>query len=299
MDKLYDNLIELVGKENIEKDADMKNHTTFRAGGKAEFLVTPVDIESTCRLYKYLYDNNIKYYFIGNGSNLLVRDEGFDGVIVKFGNNFSDIETDGEEIKCGAGCYLSKVANVAKENSLKGMEFAAGIPGFIGGAIAMNAGAYGGEMKDIVKEVVVINKNGDIKNIPGAEMDFSYRHSKVLDEKYIVISVILSLKKGNKDEIIEEMDGLQKARKDKQPLEYPSAGSTFKRPEGYFAGKLIEDSGLRGYSVGDACVSEKHCGFVVNKGNASATDIINLIKHVQDKVYKDSGVVLEPEVKIL
>ena len=209
------------------------------------------------------------------------------------------IETDGEEIKCGAGCYLSKVANVAKENSLKGMEFAAGIPGFIGGAIAMNAGAYGGEMKDIVKEVVVINKNGDIKNIPGAEMDFSYRHSKVLDEKYIVISVILSLEKGNKDEIIEEMDRLQKARKDKQPLEYPSAGSTFKRPEGYFAGKLIEDSGLRGYSVGDACVSEKHCGFVVNKGNASATDIINLIKHVQDKVYKDSGVVLEPEVKIL
>jgi UDP-N-acetylmuramate dehydrogenase len=236
---------------------------------------------------------------IGNGSNLLVRDEGYDGVIIKLGQNFAKYSIEDNVIKCQAGVYVSKIANEAYEHSLSGLEFAAGIPGMIGGAVAMNAGAYGGEFKDVIESVTVIDKRGNIQELSNDEMDFRYRHSIVLEKEYVVLETRIKLKDGNKQEIKSKMEEFLASRREKQPLDYPSAGSTFKRPEGYFAGKLIMDAGLRGYSVGDACVSEKHCGFVINKGNATATDIIKLIDNIK-KIVKDKyDVELEEEVKII
>lgn len=298
MDSLYSKILEIVGEGNVFEYEDMKKHTTFKAGGTARYFVTPEDEHMLSKLI-VLLEGRYNYYIVGNGSNLLVKDEGYDGVIIKIGQKMSYCMADECEIICGAGAYLSKAANIALENSLTGLEFAGGIPGFMGGAIAMNAGAYGGEMKDIVKEVTMLDKEGKIFTLKCDEMDFGYRKSIVQEKEYIVISTVLKLKKGNKEEIAAKMKEFMTARKDKQPLEFPSAGSTFKRPEGYFAGKLIMDAGLRGYCVGDACVSEKHCGFVVNKGNATATDIIKLIEEVTEIVKDKFGVLLETEVKII
>lgn len=236
---------------------------------------------------------------MGNGSNLLVSDKGYRGVVIQLWKNFSDIETEDNTITVKAGALLSKVAAEALEESLTGMEFASGIPGTMGGAVMMNAGAYGGEMKDIIREVTVLTREGELLTLSKEEMNFGYRTSVVKEKGYVVISAELQLRKGDREEIRKVMDELKERRVTKQPLDMPSAGSTFKRPEGYFAGKLIMDAGLRGFSVGGAQISEKHCGFVVNKGDATAADVLGLIGEVQKRVQEKFGVALEPEVKFL
>lgn len=296
---IKESLINIAGEDNVKIDEDMKKHTTFKAGGKAAFLVTPDSEEKVKELIRFFNENEIANYIIGNGSNLLVRDEGFDGVILEIGSKLSEVVVNENKITAQAGALLSKTANQAYKSGLSGMEFASGIPGSVGGGVAMDAGAYGGELKDIVETVTMCDENGEEITLTVDEMDFSYRHSIVQDKNYIVLSATFSLTPGEPEKILETMNDLNQRRRDKQPLEYPSAGSTFKRPEGYFAGKLIQDAGLKGYSVGGACVSEKHSGFVINKGGATATDIITLIGDVQKIVKEKFGVELEPEVKIL
>ena len=300
MDKIYDIITRTIKEENILRDELLSKHTTFRIGGKADYFVKPASENEVAVLVKELNENNIDFYIMGNGSNILASDEGYRGVIVYIGENLSDIELlDESTIKAGAGAMLSKVARVALDNSLSGMEFASGIPGSVGGAVVMNAGAYRGEIKDIIVKVKVCDKSGRIFEIANEELDFSYRHSAIQEEGYTVLGAIFTLKPGNKDEISRTVKEISAKRKEKQPLEYPSAGSTFKRPEGYYAGKLIMDAGLRGYRVGGAMVSEKHCGFVINADNATASDVKKLMEDVADKVEEQYGVRLEPEVKFL
>jgi len=277
----------------------MKNHTTFRIGGPCEVLVEPETEEQILNVLNLIKENNLRYMVIGNGSNLLVKDIGIKGVVLKILDKFSEIKINGTEIIANSGAKLSKIAKIAIENELKGFEFASGIPGSIGGAVTMNAGAYGFEMKDVIKSVRVIEKALTIKEYSKDEMNFKYRNSKVQDDNLIVLSVIIQLEKGNIEEITENYNEYTRLRKMKQPLEYCSAGSTFKRPVGFYAGKLINDSGLRGYRYKDAQVSEKHCGFIINRGNADFEQVYTLIKTVQDKVYEKFNVMLEPEVKIV
>ena len=288
----------IVDESRIRLQEPMSRHTTFRIGGMAEIFLMPtikeaVDVITLCRAKK------IPYTIIGNGSNLLVGDKGIPGVVIEFGANASSIEVKENMIHAEAGALLSKVAHKALEASLGGMEFAAGIPGSIGGAVVMNAGAYGGEMKDVLETVTVLTRDGDVKTLTKDELELGYRTSVIAKKDYIVLSAVIRLENGKKEEIKAVMDDLKEKRITKQPLEYPSAGSTFKRPEGYFAGKLIEDAGLRGYRVGDAQVSEKHCGFVVNRGEATAKDVAQLISDVQNRVMDEFGVKLEPEVRMI
>ena len=273
-------------------------HTTFRVGGPAKKLYLPETGEQLIALKKHFSETSVPALVVGNGSNLLFSDAGFDGCIIKLENNYSNIEINDTRIVAQAGAKLSRLAACARDENLTGMEFAAGIPGTVGGAVCMNAGAYGGEMKDIVEWVNVIEEDGTERKYSNAELDFAYRHSAI-GAGQIVESVCLKLFPGKREEIAARMDELKEKRKEKQPLEYPSAGSTFKRPEGYFAGKLIEDSGLKGYRVGGAMVSEKHAGFVINYDHATAQDICTLIKDVQRIVKEKQGVELTPEVKII
>lgn len=284
----------------VEYDAPMKKYITFKCGGNASLLITPDSIDTLGKIISFCDSKSIKPFIVGNGSNLLVTDKGIDGVVIKIGSQMSDIKLlDETTIFCEAGASLKSLCMFALENSLSGLEFAFGIPGTLGGAVYMNAGAYGGEMKDVLYSVNHIDNNGNIGEISQDNLDLGYRHSVYTGNGYTITSAILKLKKADKSEIKAAMDDKLQKRKDKQPLEYPSAGSTFKRPEGYFAGTLIQDSGLKGYTVGGAQVSEKHAGFVINKGNATATDVITLIGNVQ-KIVKDKfGVILETEVKII
>lgn len=282
----------------------LKKHTTFRIGGAADLLVTPQSEEQLIKLFKYIKENCIRYVVIGNGSNLLFSDEGYRGIVVKIGSELSSIEAipceNGMIINAGAGTLLSKLALFACENSLTGLEFASGIPGNVGGAVLMNAGAYDGEISQVLvrstyldcENLSVCTKNFD-------EHDFSYRHSSYENDGYLILSASFLLKKGNKEDILSKMKDLNNRRITKQPLEFPSAGSTFKRPAGFFAGKLIEDANLKGYTVGGAKVSEKHCGFVINTGNATCEDVLGVIKYVQNTVFAKFGVELETEVKII
>lgn len=297
-DQFLTELQNVMGGSGIFMEEPMKKHTTFRVGGPADVLVQPDEtalaaILALCRQY------HVSYSFIGNGSNLLVGDKGIRGVVIEMTDPMGNIEVDGTKITAQAGAMLSKIANTAASNGLGGMEFAAGIPGSVGGAVVMNAGAYGGEMKDIIERVYVLDENGAQLELDRDALDLGYRHSCIPEKKYIVTKVVLELVPRNEAEIRSEMKELNEKRAEKQPLQYPSAGSTFKRPEGYFAGKLIMDAGLRGYQVGGAQVSEKHCGFVINKGDATAADICQLMQDVADKVQAQSGVVLEPEVKMI
>ena len=293
----YRQLAEVMPESRIMRDEPMSLHTTFRVGGPADFFVMPRtkeevrDIVSVCRM------EGMPCFVLGNGSNLLVSDKGYRGVIVQLYKDMSEVTVEGENITAQAGALLSKTAARALEEGLTGFEFAAGIPGTIGGACMMNAGAYGGEMKDVLSQILVLTPEGKFLTIYSDELDMGYRSSVISKRGYIALEAVIVLGKGNKEDIRQRMEELKERRVSKQPLEYPSAGSTFKRPEGYFAGKLIEDAGLRGFTVGGAQVSEKHCGFVINRGNATASDIMELMKEVSVRVEKKFGIILEPEVR--
>lgn len=297
--EFYEKLSKIVEKEQILIEEPMKKHTTFRIGGPAEYLILPQTAEEIADVVKLCRQEEIPWYIVGNGSNLLVADEGVRGVVIQLLRNFNQIQVEGCQIRMQAGAQNAAVAKRALDASLTGFEFAAGIPGTIGGAVVMNAGAYGGEMKDILKEVTVLDQNGMIRTIPAKELELGYRTSIIARKGYVVLEAVIVLKTGDPKEIKAAIDDLKEKRVTKQPLEYPSAGSTFKRPEGYFAGKLIMDAGLRGFSVGGAQISEKHCGFVINKGNATAKDVTELMDETKKIVMEKFGVALEPEVKRL
>ena len=290
---------DIVKKENILVDEPMKEHTYFKIGGPADILILPHTVDEILKLIKICKEKNINYHIIGNGTNLLVRDKGIRGVVIKIDKNLDKIEVDGNKITAQAGCLLSKIAKIALKNSLTGFEGCSGIPGSLGGAVAMNAGAYGTEIKDVVTKVKCIDNNGKPVEYSNDEMYFSYRHSRVQDEELIVLEAEIELEKGNYDKIKEAMDELTDKRNSKQPITMPSAGSTFKRPEGDYASRLVDVSGLKGVRYGDAQVSDKHCGFVVNTGNATCDEVLNLIKFIQKTIKDKHNIDLEPEVRII
>lgn len=295
----YDKLNNVIAKDSILIDEPMSRHTTFRVGGPADFFVTPKAKEEVRDVIRICKEAGMPYYIIGNGSNLLVSDAGYRGVIVQIYKEMNEVKVEGDLVKAQAGALLSGIAAKALGAELSGFEFASGIPGTIGGACVMNAGAYGGEMKDVLESVTVLTGEGKIIELGRNELELGYRTSVIAKKGYIVLGAVLKLERGDGEKIKTYMDQLKEKRVTKQPLEYPSAGSTFKRPEGYFAGKLIEDAGLRGFQVGGAQVSEKHCGFVINRDHATAADIMELMRQVQIRVKENSGVDLEPEVKRL
>ena len=290
---------EILGNDRVLEAEPMGKHTTFRIGGPADLFVAPENTDEIKKLIAICKEEEVPYFILGNGSNLLVSDKGYRGVIIQLYRSFGQITLKENEIHAQAGAPLSGIAAMAREASLTGFEFAGGIPGTLGGAVVMNAGAYGGEMKEVLKEVTVLTPEGEVVTLQARELQMGYRTSIIKESGYIVLEAVISLKKGDQDEIKSRMQELAGMRSSKQPLSYPSAGSTFKRPEGYFAGKLIMDSGLRGYQVGGAQVSEKHCGFVINTGNATAKDVTTLMADVQRIVMEKFGVKLEPEVKFL
>ena len=298
-EEIIKRLEQTVESDRFLREEPMKKHITFRVGGPAACFLTPSTKEQIREILHICQEEKTPYFILGNGSNLLVSDQGFDGVVLQVYKNMNQVTVEGEHLRVQAGALLSATARKALEAGLTGMEFAAGIPGTMGGAAVMNAGAYGGEMKDILESVTVLTPEGEQKELNNEELQLGYRTSVVKEKGYIVLEAVLSLKKGDPEAIKSRMDELKEQRVTKQPLEYPSAGSTFKRPEGYFAGKLIQDAGLRGYQVGGAQVSEKHCGFVINAGGATAKDVRTLMDNVRDIVYKKYGVTLEPEVKFL
>ena len=299
MIEITDALTNICGRENVYLNEPMMKHTSFRIGGPADWFVSPGSAQALRETIDFLKAAEIPYFILGNGSNLLVSDEGLRGVVIQIGKNMSEIEISGTRVRAQAGALLSSVSSRAAAASLTGMEFAGGIPGSIGGACVMNAGAYGGEMKDILKSVTALFVDGSVRKVPCEELMLGYRSSALMKNGAIVLEAEISLAEGDAGEIRRTMDDLRERRVSKQPLELPSAGSTFKRPEGYFAGKLIMDCGLRGYSIGGAQVSEKHCGFVVNRGGATADDVMMLICHIQKTVLNTFGVELVPEVRFL
>ena len=296
---MYDYMKTVIPEERILFHQAMKEYTTFRVGGEAECLILIQHEDELAKLISYLNQIEQNYFILGNGSNLLVGDKGYRGVILKFDGPMEQIAVDGTRITAKAGALLSKVAVTAKESGLTGLEFAAGIPGSIGGGVVMNAGAYDGEMKQIVEAVIVMDREGQVTTLDNDTMEFGYRTSIIKNRPFIVLEVVLQLKEGNQEQIGAKMEELNKLRRSKQPLEYPSAGSTFKRPEGYYAGKLIMDAGLRGYRIGGAQVADKHCGFIINTGKATAADIREVIEEVQERVKERFHVSLEPEVVFL
>lgn len=296
---MYDYIKTVIPQERILFHEPMSKHTTFRVGGEAECLITIQDEEELAKLIPYLNRIEHDYFILGNGSNLLVGDKGYRGIVFRFGEQMERIQIEGTRMTAKAGALLSQVAVTAKEHGLTGLEFAAGIPGSIGGGVVMNAGAYDGEMKMVVESVRGMDREGQILTLDNDTMDFGYRTSAIKYRPIIVLEVVLQLAEGDKEQITARMEELAKLRRSKQPLEYPSAGSTFKRPDGYFAGKLIMDAGMRGYRIGGAQVSDKHCGFVINTGSATAADIREVIEEVQERVRERFHVSLEPEVVFL
>lgn len=298
-ESLYNTLCEINGAENVLRNEPMKKHTTFRIGGPARFFCLPRSAAQLAGTVEACERAGMPWYILGNGSNVLVSDSGYDGVVIQLFHNMEAVRIEGCLMELEAGVLLVKAAHLAAKAGLTGLEFASGIPGTVGGALVMNAGAYGGEMKDVVREALVMTKEGKLLRLSREELELGYRTSIIARKGYVVLSALLELKEGLQTEIEDRMQELKEARTTKQPLEYPSAGSTFKRPAGYFAGKLIMDAGLRGYRVGGAEVSEKHCGFVINRGDATAEDVMKLIRHVQTEVRDKFGVELEMEVKTL
>ena len=298
MNNFLEHLKDIVSEDKILLNEPMKNHTTFRIGGNADYFVS-ASKEQLRKVLAVAKQDEVPVTIIGNGSNLLVKDGGIRGLVVEIGKDMEEIQIHGNCITAGAGALLSKIARAAADAGLSGLEFASGIPGSLGGAVVMNAGAYDGEMKQVLVSAKVLDKDGEEKTLSNEELELSYRHSCIEEKGYIVVEATIRLNPKEKEQIFAEMEDIRKRRLEKQPLEFPSAGSTFKRPEGYFAGKLIQDSGLSGYSVGGAQVSEKHNGFVINKGNATAQDVLTLIEDVKKEVYCQFQVELVPEVKII
>ena len=296
---MYDYIENIIPKDRMLFEEPMSRHTTFRVGGEAECLIQIKEEEELIKLVPYLNQIGQKYFILGNGSNLLVGDKGYRGIVISLGSGMNKVQVDGNRICVQAGALLSQTAITAREAGLSGMEFAVGIPGSIGGGIVMNAGAYDGEMKQITESVKVMDTEGRILTLDNDTMEFGYRTSIIKNRPFIVLEVVLRLQTGEKEKIQQKMDELMAKRISKQPLNFPSAGSTFKRPEGYFAGKLIMDAGMRGYSIGGARVSDKHCGFIVNTGTATAADIKEVIEEVQERVKERFRVTLEPEVVFL
>ena len=296
---IYKELLNILDEENIKVDEPMKKHISFKVGGPADFLVKPKTEEELRNVVEFAKKENVPFIVIGNGSNLLVKDGGIRGIVIELSDNFNNYEIDGNIIKAQSGALLAIIGRNAMKNSLRGFEFAAGIPGTLGGALAMNAGAYGGEMKQVVKTVRLMDRDGNIFELSNEEMKFEYRRSLLTTKDYIVLSAVIELQPGNVEEIKEIMADYSNRRSTKQPLNFPSAGSTFKRPEGHFAAKLIDDCGLRGLNLRGAQVSDKHCGFVINSGGAAAKDILDLMFIVKSTVNAKFGIMLEEEVKIL
>lgn len=298
-EEIYHKFCEILGSGRVRSEELMAEHTTFRIGGPADYYLCPESGAEICRILEVCREEGLPWFILGNGSNLLVSDRGYRGAVIQIYKNLCGCSVEGCCLRVKAGTLLSKAAAEALKNGLTGLEFASGIPGTMGGAVMMNAGAYGGEMKQVLKRAVVLTPEGEELSLEGEELELGYRTSIVKKKGYIVLEAELELKEGNREEIRACMEDLKERRVSKQPLEYPSAGSTFKRPEGYFAGKLIMDAGLRGYRVGGAQISEKHCGFVINAGGATAGDVHRLIRDVQEKVKASFGVELEPEVRFL
>jgi len=296
---LIEELKNALTQQNVLQYESMAKHTSFRIGGVADIYISPHNGEEIKTIIAIAKKHNIPVTIIGNGSNLLVRDKGIRGVVIQIGKDMNHISVEGQKIKAEAGALLSAIGTAALQHHLKGFEFASGIPGSLGGAVCMNAGAYGGEMKDVILEAEVLTKELEVKTLSVKELDLSYRHSIIPEKEYIVLNAVLQLEKGEYDVIQNRMTELAEQRRQKQPLNFASAGSTFKRPEGYFAGKLISDAGLKGYCIGDAQVSEKHGGFIINKGNATCAEVLKLIKHCQKVVFEKFGVSLETEVKVI
>ena len=298
-EEIFKKFQKILGEDQVICGEPMSRHTTFRIGGPADYFLTPAGAEEIRDVIAYCREVELPYFILGNGSNLLVSDEGFRGAVIQVDHRMQEITVEGRAIRAQAGVLLSKAAAVARDHSLTGLEFASGIPGTLGGGVSMNAGAYGGELKDVLVRVRVVDRDLQIRDIEAGDLDLGYRHSRIQDEEMVVTDVVLELLEDRMEEISSRMNELREARTSKQPLEFPSAGSTFKRPEGYFAGKLIMDAGLKGFRVGDAQVSEKHCGFVINRGAATAKDVCTLIKCVQEKIREKDGVLLEPEIRFL
>lgn len=298
-EEIRNKFIQALGAERVIFDEPMSKHTTFRIGGPADVFAMPETYEQIGEILKLCKAEGLPFFVLGNGSNLLVSDKGYRGVIIQMDRNMQEIRLEGNTIRACAGALLSSIAVAARNASLTGFEFAGGIPGTLGGACVMNAGAYGGEMKDVLKEVMVMTRDGEILTLPAEKLEMGYRTSVIKKMGYLVLEAVISLEKGDEEAIRDRMKELSDLRTQKQPLDLPSAGSTFKRPEGYFAGKLIMDSGLRGCRIGGAQVSEKHCGFVVNADGATAGDVRALMNHVIQVVKEKHGVTLEPEVKFL
>ena len=298
MQEVYEQLLtEGIKKENILLNEPMNKYTSFKTGGKADIFVKAYLVDEIKSVLKISKENNIPLFVLGNGTNILVKDEGFRGIILQI--KLEDIKIEGTKVIVQSGVKNAILSKKLLDNSLSGFEFAAGIPGTIGGAIKMNAGAYGSEMKDIVEEITYMDFEGNIRTITNLECEFEYRHSKFFNEKAIILEVKLNLEEGNIEEIQEKLNDFAKQRKEKQPLEYPSAGSTFKRGENYITAKLIDECGLKGYSIGGAQVSEKHAGFIINKENSTSTDILNLIQYVQTKVKEKTGEEIKLEVEVI
>ena len=296
---VYEYIRANVPEEDILTEEPMSRHTTFRIGGEAACFIRISSEEQLQKLIPYFENVGVEYFVLGKGSNLLVGDKGYPGVILQISDACQQIEAEGNRLQVQAGAALSKVALFAMERGLEGLEFAAGIPGTVGGGVVMNAGAYGGEMKQVVESVRVLSSEGEILTLDNDTMEFGYRTSIIRNRNFTVLSVTFRLREGNREEIRARIEDFQKRRMEKQPLNYPSAGSTFKRPEGYFAGKLIQDAGLKGLSVGGAQVSELHSGFIINRGGATATDILQLMEMIQARVFDEFGVRLETEVRII
>ncbi len=299
MNDINQKLKTILSEENILRNEPLSKHTTFKIGGLADYFVTPTNKEELKLVMQACIESNIPYYIIGKGSNILVGDKGYQGVIIQIYRKFDWIRIDNHLVTAGAGVMLAKLAREVAEHNLAGMQGESGIPGTLGGAVTMNAGAYGYEIKDYIVSATVLNREGEIFTLQKEELQLSYRTSIIQKEDYIVVEAVFELPSGKKEDILAEMAELNRKRVEKQPLEYPSAGSTFKRPEGYFAGKLIMDAGLAGYRVGDIMVSEKHCGFVINVGNGTASEVRQLIDDVKRIVYEKNQILLEPEVRFL
>ena len=297
MEDLYNEFTEKINKDRVLINEPMSKHTSFKIGGPADIFIVVNDLEELKHVLKIAKESRTDVTCIGNGTNLLVKDNGIRGITIK--PNFKNIQIDGEKLEVGSGVAVPVLARTAYENGLSGLEFACGIPGSVGGAVYMNAGAYDGEISFVIESAEVLDDKQEIRVLSKEELNLGYRQSVVMQKGYIVLSATFDLTPGDHDKIQSRVNELTTRREDRQPLEYPSAGSTFKRPEGYFAGKLIEDAGLKGYTVGGACVSEKHAGFVINKSNGTAKDVLAVIHHVQEEVKRQFGVELHPEVRIL